>query len=135
PFVLAGAALLAGTARGLSALTLGEDAAETMGISLSRLRIVLVLGTAAIVGGGTAVAGAIGFVGLVVPHILRPLVGGDPARLLWSSALGGAVMLQLADIAVRVILPERDLKLGVVTALVGAPLFLHLIYKTRRELG
>lgn len=134
PFFLAGAALIATTARGLDALTLGEDAAETMGINLSRLRILLVLGTAAIVGGGTAVAGAIGFVGLVVPHILRPMVGANPARLLWASALGGAVMLQLADVAVRLILPARDLKLGVVTALVGAPLFLHLIYKTRKEM-
>lgn len=134
PFFVAGAGLIALTARGLDALTLGEDAAETLGINLSRLRILLVLGTAAIVGGGTAVAGAIGFVGLVVPHILRPFVGASPSRLLWASALGGAVMLQLADIAVRVILPARDLKLGVVTALVGAPLFLHLIYKTRKDL-
>ncbi|MBO9453499.1 iron ABC transporter permease [Tropicibacter sp. R16_0] len=134
PFFCVGAALITWTARGLDALTLGEDAAETLGINLSQMRILLVLGTAAIVGGGTAVAGAIGFVGLVVPHILRPMVGASPSRLLWASALGGAVMLQLADIAVRVILPARDLKLGVVTALVGAPLFLHLIYKTRREL-
>lgn len=134
PFFAIGAALIAVTARGLDALTLGEDAAETLGINLSRMRILLVLGTAGIVGGGTAVAGAIGFVGLVVPHILRPMVGASPSRLLWASALGGAVMLQLADIAVRLILPARDLKLGVVTALVGAPLFLHLIYKTRKEL-
>ncbi len=135
PFLMAGAVLIATTARGLDALTLGEDAAQTMGINLSRLRLLLVLGTAAIIGGATAVAGAIGFVGLVVPHILRPLVGAQPSRLLWASALGGAIMLQLADIAVRVILPERDLKLGVITALIGAPLFLHLIYKTRRDLG
>ncbi len=134
PFVLIGVGVIATTARGLDALTLGEDAAETMGIDLGHLRLLLVFGTAAIVGGTTAVAGAIGFVGLVVPHILRPLVGASPSRLLWSSALGGAIMLQLADIAVRLILPERDLKLGVVTAIVGAPLFLHLIYKTRREL-
>ncbi|MDA5559063.1 FecCD family ABC transporter permease [Shimia sp. MMG029] len=134
PFVVAGAVVIAMTARGLDALTLGEDAAETMGFDLSRLRLLIVVGTASIVGGVTAVAGAIGFVGLVVPHILRPFVGAQPSRLMWSSALGGAIMLQLADIAVRVILPTRDLKLGVVTALVGAPLFLHLIYKTRREL-
>ncbi|MCP9484081.1 iron ABC transporter permease [Shimia sp. CNT1-13L.2] len=134
PFVLAGIAIIATTARGLDALTLGEDAAQTMGIDLGRLRLLLVFGTAAIVGGTTAVAGAIGFVGLVVPHILRPLVGARPSRLLWSSAIGGAIMLQLADIAVRLILPERDLKLGVVTAIVGAPLFLHLIFKTRKEL-
>ena len=134
PFVAIGALILGATARGLDALTLGEDAAQTMGVDLRRLRLLLVFGAAAIIGGGTAVAGAIGFVGLVVPHVLRPLVGARPSRLLWSSALGGAIMLQLADIAVRVILPERDLKLGVVTAIVGAPLFLHLIYKTRKEL-
>ncbi|WP_300519271.1 iron ABC transporter permease [Aliiroseovarius sp.] len=135
PFVLVGGAMILSLARGLDALTLGEDAAETMGYSLTRLRLVLVIGVAAIVGGATAVAGAIGFVGLVVPHILRPFVGAQPSRLLWASALGGAVMLQMADILVRVILPERDLKLGVVTAIVGAPLFLHLIVKTRRESG
>jgi iron complex transport system permease protein len=133
PFMVIGWALLAGLGRGLDALTLGEDAAQAMGIRLSRLRLLLVTGTACVVGAGTAVAGAIGFVGLVVPHILRPLVGGRPSRLLWASALGGAVMLLLADIAVRLILPDRDLKLGVLTALVGAPLFLHLILKLRRE--
>lgn len=134
PFVAVGGVLIAATARGLDALTLGEEAAQSLGVNLSRLRLLLVLGTAAIVGGATAVAGAIGFVGLVVPHILRPLVGAHPGRLLGVSALGGALMLQMADIAVRVILPERDLKLGVLTALVGAPLFLHLIYKTRKDL-
>lgn len=133
PFVLVGMALLLTPGRALDALTLGEDAAQTMGINLVRLRLALVVGTACVVGASTAVAGVIGFVGLVVPHILRPFVGGQPSRLLWASALGGAAMLQMADIAVRIILPTRDLKLGVVTALVGAPLFLHLIYKIRRE--
>lgn len=135
PFVGVGIAILLTLARGLDALTLGEDAAQTLGMNLNRLRLLLVIGTASIIGGATAVAGAIGFIGLVVPHILRPFVGGQPSRLLWASGLGGAVMLQLADIAVRVILPARDLKLGVVTALVGAPLFLHLIYKTRKGLA
>lgn len=135
PFVGVGIAILLTLARGLDALTLGEDAAQTLGMNLNRLRLLLVIGTASIIGGATAVTGAIGFIGLVVPHILRPLVGGQPSRLLWASGLGGAVMLQLADIAVRVILPARDLKLGVVTTLVGAPLFLHLIYKTRKGLA
>ncbi|UWS80858.1 iron ABC transporter permease [Phaeobacter sp. G2] len=135
PFVGVGIAILLTLARGLDALTLGEDAAQTLGMNLNRLRLLLVIGTASIIGGATAVAGAIGFIGLVVPHILRPFVGGQPSRLLWASGLSGAVMLQLADIAVRVILPARDLKLGVVTALVGAPLFLHLIYKTRKGLA
>ncbi|MEM8576841.1 MAG: iron ABC transporter permease [Pseudomonadota bacterium] len=135
PFVLAGWVALGTLGRGLDALTLGEDAAGAMGIGLTRLRLTLIFGTASVIGASTAVAGAIGFVGLVVPHILRPLVGAQPSRLLWASALGGAIMVLAADIAVRVILPDRDLKLGVVTALVGAPLFLHLIYKTRREFG
>lgn len=132
PLIVLGALLLATLARGLDALTLGEDTAEAMGIGLRRMRLTLIFGTAAVVGASTAVAGAIGFVGLVVPHLLRPLVGAQPGRLLWASAFGGAAMLLAADIAVRVILPARDLKLGVVTALVGAPLFLHLIYRTRR---
>ncbi|MET4102154.1 iron complex transport system permease protein [Roseovarius sp. MBR-78] len=131
PLMLAGGLALLSLRRGLDALTLGEDAAEAMGLRLARLRLTLVLGTAAMVGASVAVAGAIGFVGLVVPHLLRPLVGARPSRLLWASALGGAAMLLAADLAVRLILPERDLKLGVLTAIVGAPLFLHLIYKTR----
>jgi iron complex transport system permease protein len=135
PFMGLGWALLLTLGRGLDALTLGEDAAGALGIGLARLRLTLILGTASVVGAATAVAGAIGFVGLVVPHILRPFVGARPSRLLWASALGGAVMVLAADIAVRLILPERDLKLGVLTALVGAPLFLHLIYKTRRQLA
>jgi iron complex transport system permease protein len=133
PLIVIGALMLASIGRGLDALTLGEDAAEAMGVRLGRLRLTLVFGTAAVVGASTAVAGAIGFVGLVVPHLLRPFVGSQPGRLLWASALGGAAMLLAADIAVRLILPERDLKLGVVTALIGAPLFLHLIYRTRRD--
>ena len=125
---------LATLGRGLDALTLGEDAAEAMGLSLASLRLRLLFGTAASVGAATAVSGAVGFVGLVVPHLLRPLAGGRPSTLLWASALGGAAMVLAADLAVRLVLPDRDLKLGVVMALIGAPLFLHLIYKTRREL-
>jgi iron complex transport system permease protein len=133
PFMALGWALLLSLGRSLDALTLGEDAAQAMGVNLGRLRLSLVFGTAAAVGAATAVAGAIGFVGLVVPHILRPFVGARPSRLLPASALGGAAMVLAADIAVRLILPDRDLKLGVLMALVGAPLFLHLIYKTRKE--
>ncbi|MFC2968764.1 FecCD family ABC transporter permease [Acidimangrovimonas pyrenivorans] len=132
PFMAVGAAMLFSLGRGLDALTLGEDAAEAMGIRLGRLRLVLILGTAAVVGAATAVSGAIGFVGLVIPHILRPFTGGRPSRLLPASALGGAAMVLAADVAVRLIAPDRDLKLGVLTALVGAPFFLHLIWRTRR---
>lgn len=134
PFMAAGWLMIAGTARALDALTLGEDAAAALGVQPDRARLLLVVGVAASVGAATAVAGAIGFIGLVVPHLLRPWVGAVPSRLMPASAIGGAVMLLAADIAVRLVLPDRDLKLGVVTALVGAPLFLHLIYKTRREI-
>lgn len=135
PIMALGWVALAGLGRGLDALTLGEDAAEALGVSLPRLRLQLLLGTAAAVGAATAVAGAVGFVGLVVPHILRRFAKGRPSTLLWASALGGAAMVLAADLATRLILPERDLKLGVVMALIGAPLFLHLIYKTRREIA
>jgi len=135
PFILLGAAALLTQGRGLDTLTLGEDAAASLGVNLTRLRLTIVAGAAAAVGGATAVAGAIGFVGLVVPHLLRPLVGARPSRLLPASALGGAAMLLAADIAVRLIAPERDLKLGVLTALIGAPFFLHLIWRMRRRLA
>ena len=135
PFMGVGWVLLALSGRGLDALTLGEDAAQAMGVNLTRLRLMIVVGTAAAVGAATAVAGAIGFVGLVVPHILRRFVGARPSALLWASALGGATMVLAADIAVREVLPQRDLKLGVLMALVGAPLFLHLIFKTRKEMA
>lgn len=134
PFMLAGCLMLAGLGRSLDALTLGSDAAASMGVEMRRVQFLAVFGTAAAVGAATAVAGAIGFVGLVVPHILRPLVGARPSRLLPVSALGGACVLLAADILVRVIAPERDLKLGVLTAIVGAPFFLWLVYGTRRSM-
>lgn len=133
PFLGLGALILLRTGAGLDALSLGEDAAASMGISLKRLRLEIVLGTALMVGAATAGAGAIGFVGLVVPHLLRKPMGARPSRLLPASALGGAAMLMAADIATRVIAPERDLKLGVLTALVGAPFFLSMIRKLERE--
>ncbi len=134
PAIAAGSALLLTLGRGLDALTLGEDVAETLGIRLARLRFLLIVGTSAAVGAGVAVAGAIGFVGLVVPHVLRPFVAAQPSRLLMASGLGGAALVLAADVASQSILPEKDLKLGVLTALVGAPVFLHLIYRTRRDL-
>ena len=132
PVMALGWGLLATLGRGLDALTLGEDAAASMGINLARLRLRLVVGVACVVGAATAVAGAVGFVGLVVPHILRPLVGARPSRLLPASALGGAALVLAADVAVRLVLPDRDLKLGVLMAMVGAPVFLHLIWRMRR---
>ena len=134
PFMVAGWLLLATLGRPLDALTLGEDAAQTLGFDLRRVRHRLVFGTALCVGAATSVAGAIGFVGLVVPHLLRPLVGHKPSALLPASALGGAVLVLVADVAVRLLSPGRELKLGVLTALVGAPFFLFLVMRLRRQL-
>lgn len=134
PFMIVGWVMLASLARALDALTLGSDAAASMGVDMRRVQFLAVLGTATSVGAATAVAGAIGFVGLIVPHILRPLVGSRPSRLLPASALGGGCVLLAADILVRIIAPGRDLKLGVLTAIVGAPFFLWLVYRTRRQM-
>lgn len=131
PFIIIGTAMLLACARPLEALTLGEDIAASLGEDIERTRLMIVLGTAISVGAATAVSGVIGFVGLVVPHVLRPLVGHRPALLLPVSALGGALLLLCADIAVRVVTPGMELKLGVLTALVGAPFFLWLVIRSR----
>lgn len=135
PFMVIGWIMLASLGRSLDILTLGEDAASTIGVNMRRVRLLAVFGTATSVGAATAVAGVIGFIGLVVPHILRPLVGAVPSRLLPASALGGAALLLVADIAVRVFAPGRDLKIGVLTALIGAPFFLWLVFRYRRSLA
>ncbi len=131
PFMLAGWGMLALAARALDALSLGEEAAASLGVDLGRTRMLVVAGAAVSVGAATAVSGVIGFVGLVVPHLLRPLVGHRPSRLLPASALGGAILLVLADILVRLVTPGPELRIGVVTALIGAPFFLHLVVRSR----
>jgi iron complex transport system permease protein len=131
PFVVIGWAMLLATGRGLAALTLGEDVARSMGLAQGRLRGLAIAGTACCVGASVAASGGIGFVGLVVPHLLRPLVGHDPRRLLPFSAAGGAVLLLTADIAVRLVPAAQELKLGVATALVGAPVFLWQVLRLR----
>lgn len=126
--------LLLGTARPLDALTLGGDVTRSLGIDLRRLQVRIVLGAACCVGAAVSVSGAISFVGLVVPHLLRPLVGYAPGRLLAASALGGAALLLAADTATRILPMVHELRLGVVTAIIGAPFFLFLIVNTRRSL-
>jgi iron complex transport system permease protein len=132
PFMVVGTGLLLSSGAALDALTLGEDTARTLGFNLARVRFVLVAGTALTVGSGVAVTGAIGFIGLVVPHLLRPFVGYQPRRLLPASLLGGMALLLAADIGVRLIPTQLELKLGVLTSLVGAPFFLALVLKTRK---
>ena len=133
PLMLLGWGLLLSTGPALDALSLGEATAQSLGVSLTGLRLRLVGGAALAVGSAVAVTGAIGFVGLVVPHLLRALVGHRPGRLLFVSGLGGGVLTVLADVAVRALPLRPELKLGVVTALIGAPFLFHLIYRLRRE--
>ncbi|MGB8602301.1 MAG: iron ABC transporter permease [Rhizomicrobium sp.] len=133
PLVLIGLLLLASAARGLEALILGEEAAASLGVDVASVRRRVVLGVALATGAATAAAGAVGFVGLVVPHLLRPLCGYSPARLILPSALGGAVLVCLADVAARLILPDGQLMLGVVTAMIGAPFFFWLVFRLRGQ--
>ncbi|MHA6766518.1 FecCD family ABC transporter permease [Sphingobium ummariense] len=132
PCVAAGAALLLADGRTLDALTLGEDGAQALGIDLGRARLRLMLGVAIGVGGAVAVSGAIGFVGLIVPHLVRPLTDRSPSAILLPSLLGGAVLLTFADIAVRLIPTSSELKLGVLTAILGVPVFLVHLMRERR---
>ncbi len=132
PFIVLGWGLLLSCTRALDALTLGEDTARSLGINLKSVQLRLIGGTALCVGAGVAVAGNIAFVGLVAPHILRPLVAHQPSRLLIASGFAGALLTMLADIAVRSLETNPEMNLGVFTALIGAPFFLYLILKMRR---
>ncbi len=132
PFMIIGWLLLLSVRTALDALSLGAETARSLGVNLRNVSIRIIFGTALAVGAATSVAGVIGFVGLAVPHILRPFVGHRPGSLLFASALGGAVMLGIADLAVRLFSVGAELKLGVLTALIGAPFFLALILKLRR---
>lgn len=130
-----GAALLLSCGGGLRALALGEETAFSLGAKLSRVKARVLLGCALLVGAAVSVAGSVAFIGLIAPHLMRPLVKSDPGRLLPASALAGAILLVLADIGVRLLYTRgQELKLGVLTALVGAPFFIFLILKTRRQM-
>ncbi len=131
PFLLIGATVLAATGPSLDALSLGEDTARSMGIRLGRLQALVVLGTGLTVGASVAVTGVVGFVGLIVPHLLRPLFGARPSALLLPSALGGAVLTLVADSLCRLIPGAGEVRLGVAMAMIGGPFFLWLLLKGR----
>ena len=132
PPMAVGWALLLSADRGMEALTLGEAAAQSLGLDLRRFTLRVIVGTALAVGPAVAVTGTIGFVGLVVPHIIRPWVGHRPGALMAASALGGAALLLASDIVVRLAPTAAELKLGVVTALIGAPYFIFLLLRRQR---
>ncbi len=132
PFILAGWICLAFTPRGLDLLTLGEAQAESLGVNLGVLRALVLIGVALSVGAATAMVGAIGFVGLVAPHLVRPFVGHQPSRILLPSALFGALLLLATDIVIRILPTSNELKLGVLTSLIGTPFFFWLVLRLRR---
>lgn len=135
PPMAIGAVLLGCTARGLDAMTLGEQAARSMGIDQRRLQWLVVFGVGLCVGPAVGAAGVIGFVGLIVPHLVRPLVGSRPSAVLLPSALAGAVLLLLADAAVRAAPTVSELRLGIAMSLLGGPFFLFLLLRMRRGLA
>ena len=135
PVLGVGALLLAMTGRTLDTLTLGESAARSMGVDPLRLQILIVLGVGLCVGASVAAAGIIGFVGLIVPHLVRPLVGNRPSAVLLPSAIGGALLLVLADSLVRAAPTVSEIRLGIAMAMLGGPFFLLLLLKMRRGLA
>jgi iron complex transport system permease protein len=135
PFILAASALVLAGAPGLRALALGEETARSLGVDVRRLRHLVVAGAAVGTGAAVAVAGAIGFVGLVAPHLVRPFVGYDPARTLVPAGLAGAALLLAADCAVRLIPSGTEVRIGVLTAILGVPFFLWVIARRKAELA
>lgn len=135
PIIAIGAGMLAMTARSLDALTLGEEAARSMGVDPLRLQLLVVLGVGLCVGAAVATAGVIGFVGLMVPHLVRPFAGHRPSAVLLPSALGGALLLVLADGLVRAMPTVSELRLGIAMSMLGGPFFLVLLMKMRRGLA
>jgi iron complex transport system permease protein len=134
PLIVIGAIAVLGCRRSLDALTLGETGARSLGIDLNRTQWQLALGIGLMVGASTSVTGMIGFVGLIVPHLMRPLVGARPGALLIPSAIGGAALVLAGDIVVRLLPGGSELQLGVVMSLIGAPFFFVLLQSTRRKL-
>lgn len=134
PYVLAGSLVLFLYARELNLLTLGDAPAQQLGLAVNRVRLLLLLAASLVTAGAVAVSGIIGFVGLIVPHLARLLVGPDHRRLLPVAALAGAVLLIAADTVARVILPYgQELPVGIITALLGGPFFCYLLKVTRGQ--
>lgn len=133
PLTLAGIGLLRFAGPGLDALTLGEPAARSLGVNPARLQALLILGTGLTVGSGVAVAGVIGFVGLMVPHLVRPFTDRRPSALILPSALAGALLVLVADCLCRVLPLVTELRLGIALSVLGAPFFLALLLRMRRE--
>jgi iron complex transport system permease protein len=132
---LLGMGLLLRATPALDALTLGETAARSLGVDMARLQWLIVAGVGLTVGASVALAGIIGFVGLMVPHLVRPLVNDRPSALLLPSALAGAVLVIVADSLVRILPSVSEMRLGIAMSSLGAPFFLILLFRMRREVA
>jgi iron complex transport system permease protein len=135
PAIAIGVIVLPWWGRQINLLVLGEQEARHLGLETERVRFFLIVLSALVTGAAVSVAGIIGFVGLVVPHIVRLIAGPDHRVLLPASALGGAVLLLFTDLIARRAVIPRELPLGVVTAMLGGPFFLWLVYRTRSAQG
>jgi iron complex transport system permease protein len=133
-FLAAGLVCAFPLARGLNLLALGDEQASQLGVEVQRHKRILLLATSLMVGAAVAVSGLVGFVGLIIPHLLRLVFGPDHRLLVPASALGGAAFLVACDTAARTLLPGRELPVGAITALVGGPLFLFLLRRHHRSL-
>jgi len=133
PAVVVSAVFAGLSAHGLRMLTLGDEGASASGLSMGRMRAFALIAAAVATGAAVAVAGVIGFVGLAAPHLVRAAVRGDAGRILAPSALAGGLMLVLADLLARITPTDQELKLGVFTALIGAPLFALIAWRAARE--
>lgn len=132
PFIVAGILVLSTLGRSIDALALGEEQAASLGVNLDRTRVLALLGVGLAAGAATSVTGSIGFIGLIAPHLVRPFVGYEPRRTMLPSALFGAALLLLADIGTRVLHTSSELRLGVITSLLGTPFFFWLVVRLRR---
>ncbi len=132
PFIVAGILVLSTLGRSIDALALGEEQAASLGVNLDRTRVLALLGVGLAAGAATSVTGSIGFIGLIAPHLVRPFVGHEPRRTMLPSALFGAALLLLADIGTRVLHTSSELRLGVITSLLGTPFFFWLVVRLRR---
>ncbi|PDT84653.1 iron ABC transporter permease [Sinorhizobium sp. BJ1] len=135
PIILLALSVVPFLARGLNAITLGEAAAFHMGVPVQRLKNIAIFSVAAATGASVAVSGGIGFVGIVVPHLLRLVIGPDHRYLLPASALLGGTMLIFADMLARTIVSPAELPIGIITAFVGAPFFLWVLLRGRSNMG
>lgn len=133
PLMAIGAALLLTTGKALDALTIGEDGARSIGVDMARLRWIIIFGVGLSIGASVAVSGVVGFVGLIIPHVIRGLYGEQPSVILLPSALGGALLTLTADSLVRLTPGPSEIRLGIAMAVLGAPFFLFLLSKKRTQ--